>query len=291
MASPMRITRLCSAGVVMSVCLSFLPAIATFLRGGPPGRWPGAPGARQSRPPGPRETRLPRPIRRNSSSRSLISILGTLPSRAPKPGNWINCPVAAEPVTTGCGIFTGTGTVVTDLASTGSSVGSVSASDAASAGTVPAGSSATAGIGSGAAWLSAGAWASTAGANASDSAGADTGGATGGELPPVPEPGGVSGGGAGNGVSTTGAATGRAAGRAGAGRAAPGEAVRDRRRITVSLRRSSTRLSWRSRSIARRTRSASTPSRFDMWLATSTPRVRTLATRSLGAMPNSLASS
>ena len=43
--SPMRTTRLCSAGVVISVFLIFLPAAATFLRGGAPGRWPGAPNA------------------------------------------------------------------------------------------------------------------------------------------------------------------------------------------------------------------------------------------------------
>ena len=105
MFSPMRITRLCSAGVVIWVCLVFLPAAATRLRGGPPGRWPGAPGWRQSRPPGPREINPLRPSLRNSSSRSLISILGTEPSRPGMPGSWMNWPVAAEPVTTGWGIL------------------------------------------------------------------------------------------------------------------------------------------------------------------------------------------
>src|SRR6266700_138083 len=43
-----------------------------------------------------------RPRRRSSSSRSLISILGTpLSPRGGMPGSWMNAPVAAEPVTTG----------------------------------------------------------------------------------------------------------------------------------------------------------------------------------------------
>ncbi len=70
---------------------------------------------------------------------------------------------------------------------------------------------------------------------------------------------------------------------------APGR--RERRRITVSLRRVSTKDSCRSRSMARRMRSASAKSMFDMWFATSIPSERILATMSLGASPTSLASS
>ena len=46
--SPMRITRLCSAGVVICVCFSFLPAAATRFLGTPPGRPP--PGPKPGRP-------------------------------------------------------------------------------------------------------------------------------------------------------------------------------------------------------------------------------------------------
>jgi len=67
--------------------------------------------------------------------------------------------------------------------------------------------------------------------------------------------------------------------------------VRERRRMTVDERRSSTRLACRSFSMARLIRSTSSTSRFDMWFFTSMPNARTLVTRSLLDMPRSLATS
>jgi hypothetical protein len=96
----------------------------------------------------------------------------------------------------------------------------------------------------------------------------------------------------GNLTSVTGGATLRGAGAAaGAGTTATGGGTLDRLRMTVSVNRSSTKLSWRSRVSDRRTRSTSTASRCDMWFAASIPSAESLATRSRFAMPSSLANS
>ncbi len=291
MVSAIRTTRLCSAGVVICVCFSFLPAAATRFLGKLPGRWPPGPNdgrPKRSRPAGARLSRLLRPRRRSSSSRSLISTRGALasPPRGARPGSWMNAPVAAEPVTTGCGIALrpardngcGTGTSM-GLLETGGAAGAAGAASAvaggggAGASTGAAGRTSTGGVGAGASVGSA--LATTTGS------GARIGG------------GGATGWGAGAAGVTTGAGAAGAAVttcRAGAGGAA---ATFERRRMTVpsTVRRSSTRLSCRSRSTARRIRSASAGSIWDMWLATSMAIARTLATRSFGWRPRSLASS
>ena len=203
----------------------------------------------------------------------------------------MKAPVAAEPVTTGCGI-------VRSPARDGSGVTGLAAIGTAGAATVPVrvparwqagrtgspsngrsgsggrfgcrrrfGRSFDARGGRGGGWATGSALATTGG-----------GGATGS---------GSTGNGAGASTSArrgfgAGAGAAAAGGRAAAGGGVGAAGVRgadvpppafDRRRITVpsTVNRSSTRLSWRSRSTARRTRSASAASSCDMWFATSSP--------------------
>ena len=128
MASPILTTRLCSAGVVIWVCLTFLPAATTRLRGGPPGRWPGCWGPRPKRSPlvVPRAISPARPRRRSSSSRSLISMRRARRGGV-RPGSWMNAPVAAEPVITGWAMVLRTGRVSVPSGGVGRSRGGRSA--------------------------------------------------------------------------------------------------------------------------------------------------------------------
>ncbi len=144
--SAIRTTRLCSAGVVICVCFSFLPAAATLFLGKLPGRWPPGPNLgrpKRSRPAGARLSRLPRPSRRSSSSRSLISTRGAFASpRGARPGSWMKAPVAAEPVTTGWGIVLTSGRAG---GGTGTSIGFVETTGAGTEGGGGDGASAGAG--------------------------------------------------------------------------------------------------------------------------------------------------
>ena len=104
----MRMTRLCSAGVVIWVCLPFLPAAATRFLGAAARTLPAGPSPAGRSVQAWRARALSsrvRPRRRSSSSRSLISMrgAGASPGRR-EPGSWMNAPVAAEPVTTGWGL-------------------------------------------------------------------------------------------------------------------------------------------------------------------------------------------